>query len=105
MLKYKSSKITDNLVLSVSSLMFVLSSRRVAHNGLQLGEVAEIEEQMYKICTMFNRIPNVQFSTEPAFCQTAVSCGFFFFQSIHTLLLSCQCHKGISYYLAKEDKE
>jgi hypothetical protein len=35
-------------------------------NGLQLGEVAEIEEQMFNICTMFNRIPNVQFSTEPA---------------------------------------
>jgi len=38
----------------------------MAGNGLQLGEVAEIEAQMYKICTMFNRIPNVQFSTEPA---------------------------------------
>jgi len=39
---------------------------KIATNGLQLGEVAEIEEQMFNICTMFNRIPNVQFSTEPA---------------------------------------
>ena len=47
-------------------LVFSIPSTLVAGNGLQLGEVAEIEEQMYKICTMFNRIPNVQFSTEPA---------------------------------------
>jgi hypothetical protein len=49
-----------------------LVCHKVAANVLQLGEVAEIEAQMYKICTMFNRIPNVQFSTEPPFCQTAV---------------------------------
>jgi hypothetical protein len=41
-------------------------SLMLADNVLQLGEVAEIEEQMLKICTMLNRIPNVQFSTEPA---------------------------------------
>jgi len=51
MLKYKSSKITDNLVLSVSSLMFVLSSRRVAHNGFGLCVVGEIRALQPNPCT------------------------------------------------------
>jgi hypothetical protein len=36
------------------------------YNGLQLGEVAEIEAQMFSLVQKFIRIPNVQFSTEPA---------------------------------------
>jgi hypothetical protein len=33
---------------------------------LQLGEVADLEAQMFNLAQMFIRIPNVQFSTAPA---------------------------------------
>jgi hypothetical protein len=41
-------------------------SKRLAGNVLQLGEVAELEAQMFNLAQMIIRIPNVQFSTEPA---------------------------------------
>jgi len=41
-------------------------SVRVAGNVLQLGEVGELKVQMFMLAQMYNRIPNVQFSTEPA---------------------------------------
>lgn len=50
----------------------VLTSRvcqRIAGNGLGLCEEAELEAQMFVLAQMFIRIPNVQFSTEPAFLQ------------------------------------
>jgi len=39
--------------------------------GIGLGrcEEAELDAQMFKLAQMFIRIPNVQFSTEPAFLQ------------------------------------
>jgi hypothetical protein len=36
------------------------------YNGLQLGEVAEIEAQMFSFAQMFNRRTAVEFCTEPA---------------------------------------
>jgi hypothetical protein len=41
-------------------------SFRVAHNVLQLGEVAEIEAQMFSFAQKFNRRTVVEFSNEPA---------------------------------------
>jgi len=38
-------------------------------DGLQLGEVAEIEAQMFGFAQMFNRRIAVDFSTEPAILQ------------------------------------
>jgi len=38
-------------------------------NVLGLCEEAELEAQMFGLAQMFIRIPNVQFSTEPAFLQ------------------------------------
>ena len=38
----------------------------MALNDLQLGEVAEIEAQMFSFAQMFNRRTDVEFSTEPA---------------------------------------
>jgi hypothetical protein len=35
-------------------------------NGLQLGEVAKIEAQMFSFEQKFNRSTTVEFSTEPA---------------------------------------
>jgi len=35
-------------------------------NGLQLGEVAEIEAQMFSFVQKFNRRTELEFSTEPA---------------------------------------
>jgi hypothetical protein len=40
--------------------------RSITANVLQLGEVADLEAQMFNLAQMFIRIPNVQFSTEPA---------------------------------------
>jgi hypothetical protein len=40
--------------------------RRVAGNGLQLGEVSEIEAQTFSFAQKFNRRPELEFSTEPA---------------------------------------
>ena len=36
------------------------------HNGSQLGEVAEIEVQMFSFVQMLNRRTAVEFSTKPA---------------------------------------
>jgi hypothetical protein len=38
----------------------------IAANGLQLGEVAEIEAQMFSFALKFNRRNTVEFSTKPA---------------------------------------
>ncbi len=38
-------------------------------NGLRLCEEAELKVQIFSLEQMFIRIPNVQFSTEPAFLQ------------------------------------
>jgi hypothetical protein len=38
----------------------------ITPNGLQLGEVAEIEAQMFSFAQKFNRSTTVEFSTEPA---------------------------------------
>ena len=39
------------------------------YNGLQLGEVADLEVLTFNLALMFIWKPNVQFSTEPAFSQ------------------------------------
>jgi len=38
----------------------------LAANGLQLGEVAEIEAQMFSFAQKFSRSTAVEFSTKPA---------------------------------------
>jgi hypothetical protein len=38
----------------------------IAANGLQLGEVANLEALTFNSALMFIRNPNVQFSTQPA---------------------------------------
>jgi hypothetical protein len=43
----------------------VSTSASLAGNVLQLGEVADLEAQMFNLVLMFIRNPNVQFSTEP----------------------------------------
>jgi hypothetical protein len=47
-------------------------------NGLGLCEEAELEAQMFSLAQMFIRIPNVQFSTEPAFLQNPCYMPFLF---------------------------
>ena len=42
---------------------------KMSANVLGLCEEAELEAQMFNLAQMFIRIPNVQFSTEPAFSQ------------------------------------
>jgi len=50
----------------------------VAHNGLQLGEVAEIEAQMFSFAQKFNRRTAVEFSTEPAILPNCCYAQWFF---------------------------
>ena len=51
---------------------------KITANGLQLGEVAEIEAQMFSLAQKFIRIPNVQFSTEPAILPNCCYVPYFF---------------------------
>jgi hypothetical protein len=44
-------------------------SYSITDNVLGLCEEAELEAQMFNLAQMFIRIPNVQYSTEPAFSQ------------------------------------
>jgi hypothetical protein len=44
----------------------------MAYNVSGLCEEAELEAQMFILAQMLIRIPNVQFSTEPAFLQSPV---------------------------------
>jgi hypothetical protein len=53
-------------VLLSNSFWFLLFFPQVATNGLQLGEVAEIEAQMFGFVQKFNRRTAVEFSTKPA---------------------------------------
>ena len=43
-----------------------MSVSKMPYNVLQLGEVAELEAEMFNLVQMFIRNPNFQFSTEPA---------------------------------------
>jgi len=45
---------------------------------LQLGEVAEIEAQMFSFAQKFNRRTTVDLALNPPFCQTAVVRSPFF---------------------------
>ena len=49
------------VLVNVSTVVF-----RMTDNGLQLGEVAEIEAQMFSFAQKFNRRTELEFSTEPA---------------------------------------
>jgi hypothetical protein len=44
----------------------VLRVVTIGYNVLQLGEVAEIEAQMFSFAQKFNRRTELEFSTEPA---------------------------------------
>ena len=56
-------------VLSLKNFNFCNLAGSIAYNVLGLCEEAELEAQMFNLAQMFVRIPNVQFSTEPAFLQ------------------------------------
>jgi hypothetical protein len=66
----------EETAFGFSGLTFVSAKNKCAvcavglfcmkHNGSQLGEVAEIEAQMFSFARKFNRRTVVEFSTEPA---------------------------------------
>jgi len=60
----------------------------LAPNVLGLCEEAELEAQMFGLAQMFIRIPNVQFSTEPAFLQNPCYKLPFFCPTLHSFILS-----------------
>jgi len=51
---------------------------KVAHNVRQLGEVAEIEAQMFSFVQKFNRRTAVEFCTEPAILPNCCWWQFFY---------------------------
>jgi len=50
----------------------------IGHNVWQLGEVAEIEAQMFSFVQKFNRRTAVEFSTEPAILPNCCYAQWFF---------------------------
>ncbi|MGV0928582.1 MULTISPECIES: hypothetical protein [unclassified Empedobacter] len=64
------------LILKVG--FYAQSLGALACNGLQLGEVAEIEAQMFSFAQKFNRRTTVDLALKPPFCQTAVVRSPFF---------------------------
>ena len=79
---FKTCPVTEIFFVSLSFLQEVIETKRkiiinslfdmclnITANGLGLCEEAELEAQMFSLAQMFIRIPNVQFSTEPAFLQ------------------------------------
>jgi hypothetical protein len=51
----------------------------ITGNILQFGVVPEIEEQILSFAQKFNQTTNVEFSTNPPFCQTAVNHSLYYF--------------------------
>jgi hypothetical protein len=71
--------------------MIVLDSKHqpeigIATNVLQLGEVADLEAQMFSLALMFIRNPNVQFSTEPAILPNCCYLPFLIFSTFLFIL-------------------
>jgi hypothetical protein len=60
----------------------------MTHNVWQLQEVGDFEAQMFSLAQMFIRMPNVQFSTEPAFLQNP--CWWQYFIRVSFLRLGLQ---------------
>jgi hypothetical protein len=52
--------------MSIDDFLYWMICGKISANGLQLGEVAEIEAQMFSFAQKFNRRTSVEFSTEPA---------------------------------------
>ncbi len=59
-------KVKMSVRQNVSLLFCTVFFSNIAGNGLQLGEVAEIEALMFSFAQKFNRRTAVEFSTEPA---------------------------------------
>ena len=56
----------QNRCENIQILFSILDSTKLVFNVLQLGEVAEIEAQMFSFAQKFNRRTAVEFSTKPA---------------------------------------
>jgi hypothetical protein len=78
----------NNLSKYLLVILLLVWSVRVADNGLGLCEEAELEAQMFSLAQMFIRMPNVQFSTEPAFLQNP--CWWQYFIRVSFLRLGLQ---------------
>jgi hypothetical protein len=59
-------------------LNIVFLSLSIGTNVLGLCEEADLEAQMFNLAQMLIRIPNVQYSTEPAFSQNPCYVPFFY---------------------------
>jgi hypothetical protein len=55
-------------------------------NGLGLCEEADLEAQMFNLAQMFIRIPNVQFSAEPAFFTKPLLCAALFLSLSYSIV-------------------
>lgn len=57
---------TVGIIVNMRIMFFNVSSFKMPYNGLQLGEVADLEALTFNLALNFIRKPNVKFSTEPA---------------------------------------
>lgn len=78
-------------------MLFSVGLFSIGGNGLGLCEEAELEAQIFSLAQMFIRIPNVQFSTEPAFLQNPcwLSVIYYFFQFFVKVVVSKVYEKQI----------
>jgi hypothetical protein len=65
---------TISTLLGTLLFIFQDSFFNITGNVLQLGEVADLEALTFNLALMFIRIPNVQFSTEPAILPNCCAC-------------------------------
>jgi len=63
----------------------------MAYNVLGLGEVGELEAQMFSFAQMPNRIPNVQFSTSAPILPNPCYLLPFFRSCLYARFGSCRC--------------
>ena len=65
-------------IINLLRFYYAVRCSKISGNVLQLGEVAEIEAQMFSFAQMFNRRNAVEFSTEPAILPNCCYMPFFF---------------------------
>ena len=70
-------------------MSMLIDKRKLFANVFGLCEEAELEAQMFSLAQMFIRIPNVQYSTEPAFLQNPCYALVPFLVCLFRFCLSC----------------
>ena len=69
------------MLYCLTKICLTMMNGSITANGLQLGEVADLEALTFNLALMFIRNPNVLFSTEPAILPNCC-CAFVFLKIV-----------------------